>query len=221
MNAKFPDNPLLGPLSRADFITANLSLVETVINRHFRAQLATTRTPRSDAINEGVIGLLNAYDRYNDAAVPFGSFAFPHIYGEIANSLSRRPSTGIKIPEWLYPLIKRVNAAGLADEPAEVVAQELGLSVDKARQALRCLRIKSTDTLPDKDTRGQTDDYTYIATDTFIARLKPKQQRIVRLLMADNTQSEVGQALNMTRQAVRATVLRVRANYEAYEKICA
>ncbi|WP_449600359.1 sigma-70 family RNA polymerase sigma factor [Paenibacillus sp. Marseille-Q9583] len=221
MNAKFPDNPLLGPQSRADFIAANTSLIETIVNRHFRSQLAIMRTPRSDAINDGAIGLINAYDRYNDATVPFGSFAYPHIYGEIRNALSRRPSSGIRIPAWLYPLIKRVNAAGLTDEQPEVVASELGISTAKARQALRCLRIKSTDALPDNDTCGQTDDYTHLATDTFIARLKPKQQRIVRLLMADNTQSEVGQALNMSRQAVRAVVLRVRANYEAYEKISA
>ncbi|MEK5178453.1 sigma-70 family RNA polymerase sigma factor [Paenibacillus odorifer] len=221
MNAKFPDNPLLGPQSRADFITANLPLVETVINRHFRAQLATTRTPRTDAVNEGVIGLLNAYDRYNDAAVPFGSFAFPHIYGEIANALSRRPTTGIKIPEWLYPLIKRINSAGLSDEQPEVVAQELGISADKARQALRCIRIKSTEALPDIDTRGHADDYTHLDTNAFLARLKPQPKRIIRMLMADYTQSEVGRALGMSRQSVRATVLRVRENYERYEKISA
>lgn len=174
MNARFPDNPLLGPLSRADFITDNLPLVDTVVNRHFRSQCATTRTPLADAISEGSIGLINAYDRYNDSAVPFGAFAFPHIYGEIANALSRRPTTGIKIPEWLYPLIKQINAAGLTDEQPEVVAQELSITADKARQALRCIRIKSTDALPEKDTRGHSDDYTYLDADTFLARLKPR-----------------------------------------------
>ncbi|OMC96262.1 sigma-70 family RNA polymerase sigma factor [Paenibacillus sp. FSL R5-0636] len=221
MNARFPDNPLLGPLSRADFITDNLPLVDTVVNRHFRSQCATTRTPLADAISEGSIGLINAYDRYNDSAVPFGAFAFPHIYGEIANALSRRPTTGIKIPEWLYPLIKQINAAGLTDEQPEVVAQELSITADKARQALRCIRIKSTDALPEKDTRGHSDDYTYLDADTFLARLKPQPKQIIRMLMADYSQSEVGRALGMSRQSVRATVLRVRENYERYEKISA
>lgn len=217
----FPDNPLLGPLSRADFITANLTLVKKVISRHFRAQLATTRTPRSDAINDGVIGLLNAYGRYNDAAVPFGAFAYPHIYGEINNALSRRPSSGIRIPEWLYPLVKRVSAAGLADESAETVTRELDIPVKRARQALRCLRIKTTETLPEEDAQGRADDYTHLATDEFISRLKPQQAQIIRLLMADYTQSEVARSLDMSRQAVRATVLRVRSTYERYEKLSA
>ncbi|MEC0167924.1 sigma-70 family RNA polymerase sigma factor [Paenibacillus graminis] len=217
----FPDNPLLGPLSRADFITANTPLVDTIVYRYFRSQLAATRTPRSDATNDGIIGLINAYDRYNDASVFFGTFAFPHIYGEIANALSRRPTSGVRIPEWLYPLIKRVNSAGLADSSAEAVALELGIAVKRARQALRCIRISKTDELAEEDARGQTDDYTHLAADEFITRLKPKPQRIIRMLMAEYTQSEVARSLDMSRQAVRATILRVRADYERYEKISA
>ncbi|AIQ31515.1 hypothetical protein P40081_27700 [Paenibacillus sp. FSL P4-0081] len=221
MNAKFPDNPLLGPLSRADFITANTPLIEKIIVRYFRGQLAATHTPRTDAMNDGAIGLINAYDRYNDASVPFGSFAFPHIYGEIRNALSRRPSTGIRIPNWLYPLIKRINRAGLADASAKVVALELGITVKQARQALRCIRIAKTDGLADEDKRSSTDDYTHLAADEFIARLKPKPQRVIHMLMADYTQSEVARSLDMSRQAIRSVILRVRADYEAYDKISA
>lgn len=221
MNAKFPDNPLLGPLSRADFITANTPLIEKIIVRYFRGQLAATRTPRTDAMNDGAIGLINAYDRYNDAAVPFGSFAFPHIYGEIRNALSRRPTSGIRIPNWLYPLIKRINRAGLADAGAEVVALELAINVKQAHQALRSIRITKTDRLPDEDKRRCADDYNGLEADAFIARLKPVPQRIIRMLMADYTQSEVARSLDMSRQAVRATILRVRSDYERYEKISA
>jgi DNA-directed RNA polymerase specialized sigma subunit len=109
LDANFPDNPLLGPQPRADFIIANTPLVDTIIYRYFRSQLAVTRTPRSDTVNDGTIGLINAYDRYNDASVFFGTFAFPHIYGEISNALSRRPTSGIRIPEWLYPLRKHAK----------------------------------------------------------------------------------------------------------------
>lgn len=210
------DNPLLGPLPRADYITANLPLIDAVINRHYRGQLVATRTPRTDAFNDGVIGLINAYDRYSDATVPFGSFAYQHVYGEIANALSRRPLTGVRVPEWLVPLLKRIHRAGLTDEREEVVAAELGVSVKRARQALRCLRIKYTDALPDRDTRGRADDYSGLITEEFISRLKPKQQRVIRMLTAGDTQSEVARALGTTRQAVRGTVLRVRASYERY-----
>ncbi|MEK3836515.1 sigma-70 family RNA polymerase sigma factor [Paenibacillus sp. FSL R7-0128] len=210
------DNPLLGPLSRADYITANLPLIDAVINRHYRGQLVATRTPRDDAFNDGVIGLIHAYDRYADATIPFGSFAYQHIYGEIANALSRRPLTGVRVPEWLVPLLKRIHRAGLADEREEVVASELGISAKRARQALRCQRIKYTDALPEFDTRGCSDDYTGLITEEFITRLRPKQQRIIRMLTAGDTQAEVARSLGTSRQAVRGFVLRVRADYERY-----
>lgn len=221
MNANFPDNPLLGPLSRADFITDNLPLVKFIVERHFLSSCRATNTPPEDAISEGTVGLIRAYDRYDHADIPFGSFAFLYIYGEIRNSFSRRPSFGIRIPHGVFPLVKRINSAGLAEESAEYVAAELGVSVRKAKTALHCARIVGVSALPETDDRGRADDYTNVDTDVFIARLKPKPQRVVRLLMAENTQTEVAQKLGMTRQAVNVMVRRVRENYEAYEKISA
>lgn len=219
MNAKFPDNPLLGPQSRADFITANLPLVKFIVERHFLSSCRATNTPPEDAVSEGTVGLIRAYDRYDDVEVPFASFAFKYISGEIRNSFSRRPSFGIRIPHGVFPLVKRINSAGLAEESAEFVAEELGVTVRKARDALHCARIVGVSALPEIDERGRADDYTNVDTDVFIARLKPKPQRVIRLLMAEHTQTEVAHSLGMTRQSINVMVRRVRDNYEAYEKI--
>jgi DNA-directed RNA polymerase specialized sigma24 family protein len=71
------------------------------------------------------------------------------------------------------------------------------------------------------DDRGRTDDYTGLEADAFLERLKPKPRHVVRMLMAEYTQSEVARELGMTRQAIQAIVRRARADFEAYEKICA
>lgn len=215
------NNPLLGPLPRDEFILANMNLVLAIVDRNFRARLAATHTPREDAINDGVIGLINAYDRYSDAAYPFGVFAFRHIFGEIANALSRRPTSGIRIPKSIFPLIRRIESAGLTGEPTEVIAQELGVTVKAARRAIRCSRVARTEALPEYDTRSYSDDNTGIFAEQFLPRLKPKPRRIIRMLMADYTQTEVAQELGMTRQAVNVTVARVRKDYERYEKFSA
>lgn len=221
MNARFPDNPLLGPLSRADFITANQTLVERIVYRHFRAQCDATSTPRSDAHSEGTIGLINAYDRYSDPDVPFGAFAFPHIYGEILNSFSRRPSTGLRIPRRLYAVVKRIRNAGLAEESAEVVARDLDIPVTLANTALHCVRITEVTTLPDEEERGRSDDYSNVEVDEFLAVLKPNPRRIIRTLMAGRTRTEAAEELGISRQNIHSSVKWVQKRYEKYEEAIA
>lgn len=214
------DNPLLGPLSRADFITANLPLVKSVVKRH-RAACNATRTPYEDAFQDGVIGLLNAYDRYADPSVDFAVFAFPHISGQIRNSLTRRPSTGVRVPHYLVSAANRVEREYLTEETAETVAELLGITVRRAEMALRCARSRQTSALPERDNNGRLDDHTALYTDAFLARLKPKPRAIIERLMALDTPSEVAQDFGMTRQAVYIVTKRVRENYEQYAKISA
>lgn len=216
---KFPDNPLLGPLSRADFITAYHPLVVTQVQR-FRTALISAGIPIEDAVSEGSIGLIRAYDRYDRADYDFAALAIPYIVGAI-HKLLRREGALVRIPHNIYPLIQRIERAGIAESPPEVIAAELDVSIAKVKRALLCINLRTAMAMPERETEGRFDDYSADYTDAFLKRLKPKPQRVIRMLMAEYTQTEVADELGMTRQGIQNIVRRTRVNYEAYEKISA
>ncbi|MNN67980.1 hypothetical protein D3C81_1836500 [compost metagenome] len=119
------------------------------------------------------------------------------------------------------PLVNRLTRAGLEGAPPETVAAELGVTVKLAEKALYCAVVRNCTAIPDEDKRGHTDDLSGVHVDTFVARLKPKPQRLVRMLMAEYTKTEAAEELGITPQAVSQAIKRVRQNYEQYEKISA
>jgi RNA polymerase sigma factor (sigma-70 family) len=219
MNAKFLDNPLLGPLSRADFITAYHPLVVTQAQR-FRTALISAGIPIEDAISEGTVWLIRAYDRYDRADYDFAALAIPYITGAIKKML-RRDGALVRIPHNLYPLIQRIERAGLAESPPEVIAAELDVSIANVKRALTCINLRTAVAMPERETIGRFDDYSADYTAAFLKRLKPKPKRVIRMLMDEYTQTEVAKEIGMSRQAVQIIVKRVRENYERYEKISA
>ncbi|NGM81270.1 sigma-70 family RNA polymerase sigma factor [Paenibacillus sp. 7124] len=211
----YPDNPLLGP--RSEFITANLGLAHKAAQR-FRGACYATNTPLDDIISEGYVGLIRAYDGYSDPTYEFATYATETINGYMRNYF-RRGTGPVRIPKEITPIVNRLARAGLEGEAPETVAQELGISVRLAEKALYCATVRNCGDMPADDKRGNTDDYSGVFADAFLARLRPKPRRIVRLLTEGYTQTEAAKAIGITSQAVSQTVKRVRAEYERYERI--
>lgn len=213
----YPDNPLLGP--RSEFITANMGLAQKAAQR-FRGACYATNTPLDDIVSEGYVGLIRAYDSYSDPAYTFATYATETINGHMRNYF-RRGTGPVRIPKEITPIVNRLARAGLEGAPPETVAQELGIGVKLAEKALYCATVRNCGDMPADDKRGNTDDHTGVFADAFLARLRPKPRRIVRLLADGYSQTEAARVIGITSQAVSQAVKRVQKEYERYEKICA
>jgi RNA polymerase sigma-B factor len=212
-NASHADNPLLGPLTRADFIVTNLRLVYAITNRcPYRI--------REDAVSEGTLGLILAYDRYNDAGIEFSTFATAYIRGYIGK-LFRRESGAGRIPNRVYPLARRLLDDGLDAEQPEVIALRYGVTVKAAGKALLAVRSRGIAPLADWTDGGRTDDETALYADEFIAELKPSQQRIVSALLGGQRMADIAREMSVSKQALHNSVVLIRKRWAAYENISA
>lgn len=208
MNAH-PDNPLLGP--RDAFIVANQRLVHSI------AQSYRYNAEYDDIVSEGTIGLILAYDRYNDASRQFSTYAVPYIRGYISNYF-RSKSGVFSAPRNTVALARKILAMGLDEEPAGVISDLLSVPLKAVENALICIASRNADSADDPETIGimplTNDDTTHIDVDMFVNQLSHRQSEIVRLLMSGDTQVEVGDKLGITRQAVSQAVKKIAATYE-------
>lgn len=230
MTTHYPDNPLLGPLSRADFITNNIRLVRAVAIR-LTPQWSAAGLEQEDVVSEGTIGLILAYDRYDDPTIEFSTFAYRYISGYIRN-MCRRRAGNFRLPRAVYAAMVAILRSDLDTQPAAKIAQALGIREDIAQDALLAVDIRHTASLdfkPDYDDDdglapiepGKPDDLTSAEVSEFTANLTPEQRRVVQLLDDGLTQSDVARTLGTTRQAIQGTLQRVRARYEKYEEVSA
>lgn len=91
--------------ARRQLITGLLPVVKHLARRFAR------REPLADLVQAGVVGLIQAIDRYDPARrVPLLGYAIPTIYGEIQHHL-RGPARPIRIPQRLHELRPRYYRA--------------------------------------------------------------------------------------------------------------
>lgn len=221
MIRKYPDNPLLGPLSRAEFITQNLRLVYKIARRH-ASRAEALRIPFEDVVGEGIVGLILAYDRFSNAGVAFSSYAAPYINGFILADFRGR-GYDVHIPRRIYNVMHRILREGLEDSPSEETSQYLGISVKLAEEAKYCVKIRRAESLEarqsaDDDDRQSSEpgvifDDTEADVAQFLGLLRDRQRRIITLLMRGYSQTEIAGMLGVSRQAVSQAVAQVRSRY--------
>ncbi|ETT40910.1 RNA polymerase sigma factor rpoD Sigma-70 [Paenibacillus sp. FSL R7-269] len=207
------DNPLLGPLSRADFISANLPLVYAVTNRY-------DRRVRDDAASGGMIGLITAYDRYSDASIAFSTYATFCIRAQIAVYFRKNSGAG-RIPNRVYPLARAIMSDGLDAAQPEAIALHYGVTVKAASKALQAVRSRGSAELADWTDGGRMDDETTLYAAEFIAGLKPSQQRIVGALLGGQKMADIAREMSVSKQALHSSVSLIRKKWRAYEESCA
>ena len=123
------------PKAREELIFSHLGMVR---------QLASRFSSRSEAVEDlfqvGIIGLINAIDRYDpQRGVEFSSFAVPTIVGEIKRHF-RDKGWAMRVPRRLKDLNVSIGRA------METLSVELGRSVTPADLAQR-LRVSVADVL--------------------------------------------------------------------------
>ncbi|MEK3836514.1 sigma-70 family RNA polymerase sigma factor [Paenibacillus sp. FSL R7-0128] len=207
------DNPLLGPLSRADFITANVPLVYAITNRY-------DRRVRDDAAGEGMVGLITAYDRYSDANIAFSTYATFCIRAQIAAYFRKNSGPG-RIPNRVYPLARRIMSDGLEAAPPEVVAETYAVTVKAASKALAAVRSRGSAELADWTDGGRRDDTSELYVDEFVVQLKSSQQRIVGALLGGQRMADIAREMSVSKQALHSSVTLIRKRWQAYEESCA
>jgi RNA polymerase sigma-B factor len=106
--------------------TGDPALREQLVARHenlvrfLAAKFANRGEPLEDLIQVGMIGLINAVDRFEpERRIKFSTYATPTIIGEIKRYFRDR-AWNLKVPRWLQELNLRVVKAN------EELAQQLG-----------------------------------------------------------------------------------------------
>jgi RNA polymerase sigma-B factor len=107
------------PVLRDQLIVAHENLV-----RFLAAKFGNRGEPLDDLIQVGMIGLINAIDRFEpERGIKFSTYATPTIVGEIKRYFRDR-AWNLKVPRWLQELNLQVMKAN------EVLTQKLGRSPD-------------------------------------------------------------------------------------------
>lgn len=119
--------------SRAGLIEAYLPLVRFMADRiGRRLPLGMEREP---LVNSGVVGLLEAVDRYDQArGVPFDSYARHRIHGEMIECLRSMDWASRSVRAWVRKIRTartRLTAKLCRRATAEELAAELGVSLDE------------------------------------------------------------------------------------------
>lgn len=125
--------------------TARAQLIELHENlvRFLAAKFANRGEPLEDLIQVGLIGLINAIDRFEpNRGIKFSTYATPTIVGEIKRHFRDR-AWNMKVPRWLQELNLQVVKANdllaqkLARSPTvEEIAEYVGCSEEDALNAM-------------------------------------------------------------------------------------
>ena len=104
-------------------------LIKNIVGR-FNVQYSTTLS-REDLYQYGILGLLKALERFKVNGVPFHTFAYKRIYGEVVDALRREGMLGRDKYEKVRNLEKSIQSltASLGREPSvEEVCQSMGIT---------------------------------------------------------------------------------------------
>jgi len=196
---------------RARLIEMYLGFVE-VLARKF----ADRGEPLEDLIQQGVIGLIHAVDRFDpNRGIQFETYAAPLILGELKRHFRDR-GWAMKVPRYLRELNVQVRHAherltqryGRAPTPLEV-ANELGTTEEKVLEALEIGRVYDVVSLdtglsrPDEEEEQMAervglldtsleDSDTRLSLEAALSTLDERQQRIIWYRYYDDlSQTEV------------------------------
>ena len=223
--AMAPDDPARSPL-RDRIITSHMPLVIAMAQR-FRDR----GEPLDDLIQVGMVGLLNAVDRFDPGrGLEFSTFATPTIIGEIKRHFRDRGGA-IRIPRRLQESRAQVNqstealATSLGRSPTvREVAAHSGLTDDEVLDALESAHAYSalsldggggdSDSFSLGDTLGGDDaELEQIevreTVRPLLAALNPRDRRIVVMRFYENkSQSEIAKEVGVSQMHVSRLLAR-------------
>jgi RNA polymerase sigma-B factor len=126
------------PAIRSQLVSIHENLV-----RFLAAKFANRGEPLEDLIQVGMIGLINAVDRFEpERAIKFSTYATPTIVGEIKRYFRDR-AWNLKVPRWLQELNLQVMKAN------DLLAQQLGRSptIEEIAEYVGCREEEALDAM--------------------------------------------------------------------------
>ncbi|MCS6861333.1 MAG: SigB/SigF/SigG family RNA polymerase sigma factor [Abditibacteriales bacterium] len=223
---------------RAQLIKRNERLV-----RFLAHKFKDKGEPLEDLIQQGMIGLINAIDRYDpDRGVKFSTYATPTILGEIKRYF-RDKTWSVKVPRRIQELNLLVHR--IADELTQELgrsptltelAQAVGASEEDVLEALEIGKAydpisldsessgsdkEDTPTTLEEHVRGQDSTMenweTHLWLKDALQRLPPRERRVVELTFFEGlSQLEIAKELGMSQMHVSRLLRKALARLREY-----
>ena len=207
-------------LAREKLVERFLPLARRLARRYERAS-----EPLDDLVQVASVGLVKAIDRFEpEHGAGFSSYAVPTILGELKRHF-RDAGWALHVPRGMQERVLKVNEAierlsgplGGSPSPQQVAA-ELNLPVEEVLEAMeagQAYRFTSLDapapgedsgslasTIGEED-EGMVDVEHRVALSPLIAKLPPRQQKILHLRFFEGlTQSEIASRLGISQMHV-------------------
>lgn len=183
-----------------------------------------------DLFSEGQIGLLNAYDSYDDTlGLKFMTYGFSMIRWAIQRFMRDQnagPKFSRKVKEWATKVT--------VDDSVNEIVEKLGIKTDEAKLVVdykRNFLSVSTNQLiagngnGDKDmtiedTLSTQDDFSSVFVDEFLDYLKenyPNHHIVVKGLLSNQSQAQIGEVLRVSQVQVSRMIKVIREIYEDYK----
>ena len=126
------------PADRERLVAMHENLV-----RYLAAKFANRGEPLDDLVQVGMIGLINAIDRFEpERGIKFSTYATPTVVGEIKRYFRDR-AWNLKVPRWLQELNLQVAKAN------DLLAQQLGRSptIEEIAEHVGCKEEEALDAM--------------------------------------------------------------------------